>query len=147
MKSLIGVPWLHQGRDREVGLDCIGAPRYCLVKQLGRLPEALEREFDAYLRRPDGKYLLKVMREWFDEVELSGPRVPLQPADILVIYDWTNPQHVAVMVSETEVVEAYCGVASGVRKVMKQRLDPRRVIAAVFRFPEGEKLKKWREGK
>lgn len=135
-----GVPWLHQGRDPEVGVDCVGFLRWGYLQQHGALPEQLEREFDAYLRRPKGEHLLAVMREWFDEQE----RTNRQRGNLLVIYDKKNPQHIAVMVNETEVVEAYCGVAAGVRKVLRQRCDPRRVVAAVFRFPEsGEKVERW----
>ena len=134
------VPWLHQGRDPQVGVDCIGFLRHGYLQQRAALPELLEREFDAYLRRPDGEHLLAVMREWFDEVD----RTDRQRGNLLVIYDRKNPQHVAVMVNQTEVVEAYCNPAAGVGRVLRQRLDRRRVVAAAFRFPEsGEKADKW----
>lgn len=134
------VRWRHQGREPETGLDCIGLPRWGLMQQMGALPEGLEREFDAYQRRPDGKRLLSVMRDWFDEVG----RDDIQPADMVVVYDWSNPQHIAIMVNQNEAVEAYCSAASGVGKVLRQKLDPRRRIAAIFRFPEsGERLAKW----
>lgn len=135
-----GVPWLHQGRDPDVGVDCIGFLRWGYLQQYDVLPVELEREFDAYLRRPDGEHLLAVMRDWFDEVD----RTDRQRGNLLVIYDRKNPQHVAVMINQTEVVEAYCNPAAGVGKVLRQRLDPRRVVAAAFRFPEtGEKADLW----
>jgi cell wall-associated NlpC family hydrolase len=134
------VPWLHQGRDPKVGVDCIGLLRFGYLQQHKALPEELEREFDAYLRRPDGEYLLSVMAIWFEQ----GERTDRRRGDMLVIYDRKNPQHIAVMINNNEVVEAYCSPRANVRKVLRQRLDPRRVVAAVFRFPvEGEKLSKW----
>lgn len=134
------VRWLHQGRDPATGLDCIGALRFAYMKQQGPLPEGLEREFDAYLRRPNGDHFLSVMREWFDEADRSER----QAADLLVIYDRKNPQHMAVAVNETEVFEMYCNPSAGVGKALRQKLDSRRVVAAVFRFPEsGEKADKW----
>lgn len=135
-----GIKWRHQGRDPETGVDCIGSLRWAYMQQHDALPEDLEREFDAYERRPDGAKLMEIMRAWFDE----GERTDRQFGDLLVIYDRTNPQHMAVMVSETDVFEAYSSPISGVEKCLRQRLDKRRVVAAVFRFPEsGEKLDKW----
>lgn len=138
--STRGVKWVHQGRDPDIGVDCIGALRWAYMQQRDALPEELEREFDAYERRPDGDKLMSIMRGWFDE----GERTDRQFGDLLVIYDRTNPQHMAVMVSETDVFEAYSSPISGVEKCLRQRLDKRRVVAAVFRFPtEGEKADKW----
>lgn len=135
-----GVPWLHQGRDPDIGLDCVGLLRYGYLKQRASLPEQLEREFDAYLRRPNGLHFLAVMRDWFDEVDRTDRR----RGNLLAIYDRKNPQHVAVEVNEIEVVEAYCNPAAGVGKVLRQRFDPRRIVAAAFRFPEsGGKVDKW----
>ncbi len=136
------VRFRHQGREIATGLDCIGALRWAYHQQGKELPERLEREFDAYLRRPDGQRLLAIMREWFDEVS----RETFQFADLLVIYDRTNPQHVAVAVNESEVVEMYSNPVAGIGKAIRQKLDPRRVVAAVFRFPEsGEKAEMWQE--
>lgn len=136
------VRFLHQGRDPETGLDCIGALRWAYMQQAGPLPEELEREFDAYLRNPNGDYFLSVLRVWFDEADRSERR----PGDLLLIYARKNPQHMAVMVNESEVFEMYCSPAAGVSKALRQRLDPRRVVAAVFRFPEsGERAARWRK--
>lgn len=137
------VRFQHQGREPDIGVDCIGFLRWGYLQQREALPEELERGFDAYLRRPDGRYFLSVLRDWFDEIE----RTDRQRGNLLLIYDRTNPQHVAVMTNEREVVEAYSSPVSGVERVLRQRLDPRRVVAAVFRFPEsGEKAEKWQRG-
>lgn len=135
------VPFAHQGRDPNIGVDCIGLLRWGYLQQQPALPEELERGFDAYLRRPDGKVLLSTMRTWFDEADRADRR----RGNLLVIYDRTNPQHVAVMINESEVVEAYSSKVSSVERVLRQKLDPRRIVAAVFRFPEsGAKADKWR---
>lgn len=138
-----GVPWVHQGRDPELGVDCVGLLRWGYLQQNAALPEGLEGQFDAYLRRPDGKHLLFVMRTWFDEQD----RYDRRRGNLLVLYDRKNPQHIAFMINETEVVEAYCNAASGIGKVLRQRLDARRVVSSVFRFPESrEKAALWGEG-
>jgi len=123
------VRWLHQGREPETGLDCIGLPRYAYSLQ-ERLPEALEREFDAYLTIPDGNRLLRVLREWFQEVDTAEK----QPGDLILFYVRRNPQHMAVVINETEVVEAYRGWE--VQRVIRWKIDPRRVVAGVFRITE-----------
>lgn len=132
------VPWLHQGRDPEVGLDCIGLPMWAYQQQK-ELPLELETQARAYLTRPDGHFFHRVLSEWFDQVDGS-----YQPADLLLIYDRKNPQHIAVVIDPVLVVEAYASVGSNVKRVVKWALDPRRVIAGVFRFPEnGLKAAKW----
>jgi cell wall-associated NlpC family hydrolase len=136
--SLVGrsVPWEHQGRNPDVGIDCIGLPRWAY--QLQRpLPDELEAEFAAYHRKPDGERMLTIMRRWFEEVPAHDQqRLPLivghMPGDLVVMYFKRNPCHMGVLVSATEVVEAFKqGDFASVRKG-----EPRLAIAAVFRIPE-----------
>lgn len=125
------VRWTHQGREPETGLDCIGYPRWAITLQT-TLPAALEDEFRAYHKTPDGARLLRVMQQWLIEV----PAGEAQRGDILLLYHKRNPQHVAVLVEPGFVVEAVTFPGSGIGKVLKQKLDPRRRIAACFRIPE-----------
>lgn len=145
-RSLVGTEtrWRHQGREPGVGLDCIGFPRWLYIRQLGNLPDALEAEFNAYHRRPDGQKFLATFRSWFDEVEQDGSRsVWRRMGDLLVIKDRGNPQHTALACDEKHVVEAYANGRN--MKIIYWPLDPFREIAGVFRFPtEGEKAEKWR---
>lgn len=136
------VRFLHQGRDPDVGLDCIGALRWAYMQQFEALPDQLERQFDAYLRRPNGHHLLNTMRQWFEEVEREAAR---QPGDLIVVYDRKNPQHVAVVLNDSDVFEMYSSPQAGINKALRQPFDKtRRVVAAVFRFPEsGPKARKW----
>lgn len=144
-RALVGTEtrWRHQGRDPQVGLDCIGLPRWLFIQQLGSLPAELEAQFDSYHRRPDGQKFLQTMHDWFDEVPQNGTRETLmQKGDLVVIYDRRNPQHTAMACDETFVVEAF---ASGRNmKIVYWKLGVWREIAGVFRFPtEGEKAAKW----
>jgi hypothetical protein len=131
--------WRHQGRDPAISLDCIGFPRWGFIQQFD-LPAALEAEFAAYHRRPDGKRFLQTISTWFDEV----PRETMQKGDLVVIYDRRNPQHTAVATDHKHVVEAY---ASGrLMKIVYWPLGTWREIAGVFRFPvEGEKAELWQQ--
>jgi len=129
--------WRHQGKDPDVGLDCVGLPRWAFSQQFD-MPAELESELLAYHRKPDGQKLLNTIRAWFDEVD----RTEMQKADLVVIYDRRNPQHIAIATDEIHVVEAY---ASGLTmKVVYWPLGTWREIAGVFRFPEtGEKAELW----
>jgi hypothetical protein len=102
------------------------------------MPPELETELQAYHRKPDGQKLLRTIRDWFEEVD----RTLMQAADLVVIYDRRNPQHIAIATDEIHVVEAY---ASGLTmKVVFWPLGTWREIAGVFRFPEtGEKAELW----
>lgn len=136
--SLVGrdVPWEHQGRDPETGLDCIGLPRWAVNQQMP-LPPELEAEFAAYHHKPDGWRMLAIMRRWFLEIDTHDQqRLNLiaghEPGDLVVMYFKRNPCHMGVLVSETEVVEAFKqGNFASVRKG-----EPRLPVAAVFRIPE-----------
>lgn len=145
--SLVGTEtrWRHQGRDPLTGLDCIGFPRWLFMQQVGALPEALETEFAAYHRRPDGKKLLQTIRDWFDEVEQDGTRETLmQKGDLVVIYDRRNPQHIAVACDAEFVVEAFAGGRN--MKIVYWKLGVWREVAGVFRFPvEGERAERWKQ--
>lgn len=125
------IPFLHQGCDPRTGVDCINLPRLAYEKQ-ARLPEELEREFDAYHVRPDGVRLLRVMRSWFTEILPQDA----QPGDMLIFFARKNPQHLATLVAENEIVEAYRSDDGHIHRVLRQPLDPRRRIAAAFRIPD-----------
>lgn len=140
-RALVGTEtrWRHQGRDPQTGLDCIGLPRWLYIRQLGSLPAALETEFNAYHRKPDGQKLLQTIRDWFDEVS----RETMRAGDLVVIYDRRNPQHIAVACDNEFVVEAYANGRN--MKIVYWKLGVWREIAGVFRYPtEGEKALKWR---
>lgn len=128
----LNIPWRHQGRDPLTGLDCIGMPRFLYRSQGLELPEELDREFRSYHHKPDGKKLLRVMREFFTEIT----RDELQPADLIVAFIYSNPQHMAVVVSPDSVVEAFRSSDGYVCRVLERKLKATRHIAACFRIPD-----------
>lgn len=130
-----GVLFRHQGSDPETGMDCVNVPRWGYEQQGLRLPEELEKEFEAYHERPDGDHLLQVMRRWFIEI----PFEETQPGDLLILYARRNPQHLAIKITNDQppmVVEAYRSEDRKIGKLLEQPLDFRRRIAACFRFPD-----------
>lgn len=130
------IKWAHQGRNPDVGLDCIGMPRWAFSRQ-GRLPDELEAEFDAYHRIPNGVRMVSIMRRWFPEVPTNDQqelaRIPdARSGDLIVMYWKRNPCHMGVLVNQTEVVEAF--KKDGFAKIRKG--PPLLPIATVFRIPE-----------
>lgn len=129
--ATLNIPWRHQGTSIETGMDCIGVFRWAFELQGLRLPQDLLDEW-YYHRPPDGKRLLRIMREWF--VEISAEET--QPSDLMVLYQRKNPCHVIAKVSENEIAEAYESLDGAVSKFLIRPLDPRHRIAACFRIPD-----------
>lgn len=130
------IRWEHQGRDPDVGIDCIGLPRWAYTLQRP-LPDELEAEFAAYHRKPNGVRMLAIMRRWFQEIDAKDQQhlsliAGHIPGDLVVMYYKRNPCHMGVLVNASEVVEAFKqGDYASVRKG-----EPRLPVAAVFRIPE-----------
>lgn len=90
--AVVGVPWVHQGRHREHGLDCIG-----LVTTSARLAGMAVWDDTEYGRRGDhGK-----LRKW-----LSDHALPVldfkdrRTGDILVFGIDDEPYHLGVLIEE-----------------------------------------------
>jgi cell wall-associated NlpC family hydrolase len=130
------IPWVHQGRNPETGVDCIGLPRWAFSRQ-GRLPDDLEAEFAAYHRTPDGVRMCAIMRRFFQEIDTNDQQeleqIPdAKQGDLIVMYWKRNPCHMGVLVNQNEIVEAFKKA-----DFAKIRIGPPRLpIAAVFRIPE-----------
>lgn len=91
-RALIGVPFQHQGRDPEEGLDCVGSILNVFLKN-GWLPlneeTLLLRDYE---RIPDGKTLQTYL-------EIEAYPIPFEeilPADIALMQYNDQPQHVAL---------------------------------------------------
>lgn len=127
----LNVPWKHQGKSPETGMDCVYAPRWAIERQM-QLPEELAREFEHYRRPPDGKRFLAILRKWLIEI----PVEEAIPGDFLVIYVRKNPCHLAVRMLDGQVAEAYESLDGSVSKFFVHKFDPRHRIAACFRIPD-----------
>ena len=92
-RSMIGTPWVHQGRSESAGVDCLG-----LVIVLGYKLGYLE-DFDyfVYHRQPDGITLLRELRKKLDEIKPED----IGLGDIVVIKfpGERLPQHVGIVVN------------------------------------------------
>ena len=83
-RELVGTPYLHQGRRKNIGIDCIGIPIWTL-RRLGL------GDFDVsdYAPSPDGTLLSRIEK-------VSEP-VILQPGVLLVFRIRSVPQHCGIV--------------------------------------------------
>lgn len=125
----MNVRWLHQGFSPETGMDCIGCLRWAVEEQGLRLPQELLDEW-VYGRPPNGNRLLRIMRKWFAEIAAAD----LSPSDLIVFFMRRNPQHVAALIEDRVIGEAFESV--GVSKFLIRPIPNDYRIAACFRFPD-----------
>jgi hypothetical protein len=127
-RSFIGVPWRHQGRTLENGIDCVGLP--ILVGQsLGKVP-VLQAD---YPRRPDGTFVAL-----FDDYLERRLVKDQTDGDILVFASGSHPCHCGIRSTfrnQPAVIHAHAGL----RKVVEQTLESAEPLIgkpmAVFSFP------------
>lgn len=85
-RSLLGVPWLHQGRDPTVGIDCI-----CMCALSYEVP--LDLIPADYSRDPHDKLLTRELHRWFGQPVSDGPRV----GDLIDMAWGRVERHVAIV--------------------------------------------------
>lgn len=83
-RSLVGTPYQHQGRAKDIGIDCIGVPIF-VAHKLGL------GEFHAvdYPRIPDGRIKPLIEQVCHDEI--------LQPGVLLLFRIGDAPQHCGIV--------------------------------------------------
>lgn len=124
-RSIIGTPYVHQGRVKKAGVDCIGTV-LIVARELG----LTDFEIDGYGRRSEGV-------EMFEEfVKECGEPVPVAiPGDILMFADadWRHCGILSVIDGEPSIIHTH----RAVKKCVEHRLDDfwRGLIFAGFRFP------------
>lgn len=132
-RELLGVPFLHQGRDPAIGLDCVGvaiaAARACGVQVIDRAGYGRTPIGDEVRRGSSGGLLGAI-----DE-QPGLRRVRRAPAagDVLVLRFARSPQHVAICAGET-MIHGW----ESVGRCVEHPLDAtwRRRIVAVAEFVE-----------
>ena len=131
-RKYVGVPWRHQGRNPEVGLDCVGIVALYLAHRGIRV-----RDRKDYGRDPDGSLWAEIVRCLGEPV--SRRAEDARPGDVVVM-DFANgaPRHVGI-VSEFQGVPhlIHADNSPTVRKVVEVPIDRRwaRRITGVWRVP------------
>lgn len=97
-RSYVGVPFCHQGRCRETGLDCIGF-LLCVLHDMDWEPlSPATTNVLAYSRFPDGTMLRDYLELETDEVSWEGKK----QGDMVLMKFKKEPQHVGVLLNRTD---------------------------------------------
>lgn len=126
VRTWIGTPFVHAGRARGVGVDCVGI----LAGSAQAVGLAIEDQAN-YSPLVDSAYLVSQLLKYCRLVPLHDRRA----GDILLFSVQGNAQHTGVMVSDRTFVHAYQTAG----RVCESDLEPvfARTLTAVFRIREG----------
>lgn len=124
-REYIGTPWIHQGRLKNVGVDCVGL-LICTVREL--LGECAD--IPGYDRMPDGT-LLANLDDHLDRIEIADAI----PGNVIAMKFGGQPHHVAILGDYVHggfsIIHSFA--RSG--KVVETRLSPdfAKLIVATYR--------------
>ena len=93
-RSFLGLPWVHQGRHPEAGIDCIGL-LILTAKKVGiDLIDCTN-----YSSRPDGRILMESLR--VNPALVEKPTSEIAPVDAVVFWmaNPSLPQHLGIITS------------------------------------------------
>jgi len=112
-RTYIGVPWRHQGRTREDGVDCVGLPLLVGIEL-----DYMKKELSPanYPRRPNNTFI-PLFKEYLDAV------IPAKQTlgDILVFADSGHPCHCGFM-SQTQFGPTIIHAHANDRRVIEEPL-------------------------
>ena len=142
-RSFVGIPFRHQGRDPETGLDCRGL-LFAICAKLGHQPRHQHR--DDYARDPDPKEFRAGLESELDLI-WEGPTSDLRPptsvfpGDVFLIrFPRATPEeatHCGVLADglyEPMLIHSFCnGYAGAVIEEPLRRWQE--YLVAAFRFP------------
>lgn len=135
-RSLLGVPFLHQGRNPKIGLDCVGF----WAEILKRIGVKEIHDLDAYKRVPSASTLIEYLRKNFDEIYLEDARI----GDCLLMkMGGIKPRHVSLISDdrtdlargiEPKMIHALCSPLT--QRVTEQPISRYASgVVAAFRVP------------
>ncbi|HVY12829.1 MAG TPA: NlpC/P60 family protein [Alphaproteobacteria bacterium] len=121
-RACLGTPFHHQGREALMGLDCVGLVAHAL-RAAGRPVD----DRTNYSRQPDVKQLmLALSMHGFKRVE------EIAPGDVLLFRFNRQPQHVALAISETQIIHAYAPIGRVVEAGLSESWLRR--LAGIYRL-------------
>lgn len=88
-RTWLGTPYVHQGRLKDVGVDCVGLP-ICVCRELKLV--APEFDINGYTRDPDGR-LLSLARQYMTEIPLED----MLPGHVIVLSMPIDPRHFGIL--------------------------------------------------
>jgi cell wall-associated NlpC family hydrolase len=121
-RTMLGVPFHHQGRNRTAGLDCIG-----LLVEAANLAGIKLRDVVAYTRRPFDGRLMRELTSQLDEIPLDEAKV----GDVVAVALANKEPHHVVLLTDYGIIHTDAHVSKVVETgfgAMKRR------ARAAFRF-------------
>lgn len=125
-RDCLGTPFHHQGRQPQLGLDCIGL----VVVALRAAGMTIDDRQD-YGRRPDGHALEAALRQ-HGAIKADG----IAAGRVLLFRYDRQPQHVALATSAATMIHSFAPVA----EVVETCIGPywQRRLVGIYAFPELE---------
>ena len=141
MRACMGVPFLHQGRHPDQGLDCIGLPNYACAKNNYQHKMPLKSLRRCYREQPNPDDLREALEGECDELYTELPideRIGLAlPLDFLLVSNQPSlpPTHVMI-VTESGWVPVVIHTHPKLRRVTEHSLTTewREAVRGVFRL-------------
>lgn len=124
-RSLIGVPWKHQGRNRNVAIDCVGL-----------LIIAFDTEdTTAYARDPANGALEARLKYHFGE-PVGSSADDAQAGDVVLMRYGKVPRHVGIIANGIDGRLSLIHTDSNVGRVVEHALDEKwkRRVCGVYRL-------------
>lgn len=89
-RTYIGTPFLHQGRVKGEGIDCVGF-LICLFKEVGIIQS--DWDFTRYNYFNDGEKIHEYILNWGDEISINL----IKPGDVVRLKMYENAQHAGLI--------------------------------------------------
>jgi NlpC/P60 family putative phage cell wall peptidase len=105
-RTWVGTPYVHQGRTKKFGTDCIGL-LIGVMHEIGAIDQEgvdwVVREFGSYKRLPKGNSLARGVGQFMPEVMLTQK----QPGDVILVSMDGLPRHCAIYTYDNTLIHAY----------------------------------------
>lgn len=121
-RSWLGTPFIHQGRVKNIGCDCLGLI-IGVATELGlKINDKYISEYDSnsYSTIPDGR----ILKAKLDEILTKKQKDSARPGDIFLMNFAGNPQHIGIFseyMNGPAMAIIHCYSQSG--KVVEHRLN------------------------
>ena len=123
-RTWLGTPFHHQGRLKNVGVDCIGII-ICVANDL----KLSDFKTTSYTRQPNGDMLRALLAQELIEIPIEE----IQPADIALFRFENEPQHVG-FITDIGLLHSYMQVKKCIETSLDEIWKSRMVSA--FKFKE-----------
>lgn len=133
----VGTPFRHQGRIRDLAIDCVGLV-LCVGEDLGLVDSAgvpfLRADYPDYAAQPTSSFVLEELRR---RATAKLPGAPIEPGDLLAIRIPSLPCHAAVVVDRGGQLYMIHAYDSGPKQCVEHILSAawRNRAVGVFGFP------------